>query len=145
MTLSAARIVFTRALGKLLVEADRLGIEVAIDETKRHPLVADWNASHCRVYSGGRRCELAANAVIHREGTEGRHAFLPIGIRFSTHRDALAADLILYIAGQPSSARVHFEPLGAYWKGLHPMLRWGGDFTGFPDLGHFSHEWQGRK
>lgn len=145
MSLSAARCVFTRALGRLLVEADRLGLEVAIDEAKRPEIAARWNASHCRVWSGGKRCELATNAPIHRETTPGGHAFRPIGLLNSTHRDGLAADLIIYIGGRPSSNRAHFEPLGVFWTGLHPMLRWGGDFKGFPDLGHFSHEWQGRK
>lgn len=145
MSLSAARIVFTRSLGRLLVEADRLGLEVALDEAKRPEIAARWNASHCRVYSGGKRCELATNDPIHRETTPGGHVFRPIGLLLSTHRDGLAADLILYVAGKPSSERARFEPLGAYWKSLHPMLRWGGDFKGFADLGHFSHEWQGRK
>lgn len=145
MSLSTARCVFTRCLGRLLVEADRLGLEVAIDEAKRPEIAAKWNAAHCRVWTGGRRCELATNADIHRETTAGGHAFRPIGVLLSTHLDGLAADLILYVAGSPSSSRALFEPLGTYWKGLHPMLRWGGDFKGFPDLGHFSHEWQGRK
>lgn len=140
MSLSGARIVFTRCFGKLLVHADELGYEVALDETKRHPMVAEWNATHCRVSIGKVRCEKAPSA----HPAVG-HAFKPIGIRMSTHRDALAGDLILYVAGNPSSDRALFEPLGAFWKGLHPALRWGGDFKGFPDLGHFSHEWQGRQ
>lgn len=145
MSLSAARCVFTRCLGKLLVEADRLGYEIAIDETKRTDVAAKWNASHCRVWSAGFRCEQTMEAKIHQEGSAGNHAFKPIGVLLSTHRDGLASDIIIYFAGKPSSDRALFEPLGAYWKNLHPELRWGGDFKGFADLGHFSHEWQGRK
>lgn len=140
MSLSAARVRFTRCLGKLLVECDRLGLEVVADELKRHELVAEWNATHCRVYVGKQRCERTQ-----AQHGPNEHDFRPIGIRESTHRRALAIDLYILEGGRISNDREKYAQLGAYWKGLDPELRWGGDFEGFPDLGHFSHEWQGRQ
>lgn len=140
MSLSEARIVFTRCLGRLLVECDRLGFPVVADELKRHEMVADWNATHCRVFVGKQRCERTQ-----AQHSPSEHDFNPIGIRESTHLRALAIDLYILENGAISNDRARYAVLGAYWKSLHPALRWGGDFKGFSDLGHFSHEWQGRK
>ena len=30
-----------------------------------------------------------------------------------------------------------YKPLGDYWKSLHPMCRWGGDFKSLVDGNHF--------
>jgi hypothetical protein len=42
------------------------------------------------------------------------------------------------------------QPLGIYWKSLHPENAWGGDFLDKlgrpkPDGNHYSMIWQGRK
>ena len=71
--------------------------------------------------------------------------FKPIGIAKSVHCNGLAVDLYIIEDGEISNERAGYEALGAYWKSLHPLARWGGDFEGFPDLGHFSFEWEGRK
>lgn len=124
----------------LIVEGGRLGFDLVADELKRHELVAEWNATHCRVYAGKQRCERTRE-----QHAAGEHAFRAIGIRESTHRRALAIDLYIIEGGRISNDREKYAQLGAFWKAQHPELRWGGDFTGFPDLGHFSHEWQGRQ
>lgn len=139
MSLLKARIVFSKAIGELLHEINNRGLEYILDEGKRSPIQAQWNASHCRVYVDGKRCEQLDMAH------DNTHAFKPIGIKESVHIHALGQDLLLIDGGKIVEAREAYEPLGAFWKGLDSNLRWGGDFKGFADLGHFSHEWKGRK
>ena len=64
----------------------------------------------------------------------------------SMHFDRLAADLNLftmdvdgrwgYIESYDEDPMM-WDHLGAYWKDLHPLCRWGGDFKS-RDLNHFS-------
>ncbi|MDX2018223.1 MAG: hypothetical protein SFY95_11390 [Planctomycetota bacterium] len=137
-TLLEARIVYSRAMGLLLGEINRHGLDFILDQGKRTPSEAKWNATHCRVVVHGQRCE----QPIDRHSAP--HEFKPIGIAQSVHVDGLAQDLLLVKDGAIVNDRDAYAPLGAYWTGLDPMLRWGGNFKGFADLGHFSHEWQGR-
>ena len=64
----------------------------------------------------------------------------------SMHYDRLAADLNLFtftVEGtwdyveSYDEAPVMWDALGAHWKSLHPLCRWGGDFES-RDLNHFS-------
>lgn len=64
------------------------------------------------------------------------------GVSRSTHSVRLAVDLNLFVDGvyQPDTAA--HKPLGAYWKSLHPLNRWGGDFKR-QDGNHYSMEHEG--
>lgn len=64
------------------------------------------------------------------------------GISNSLHTQRLAIDLQLFKDGKYIDKSNLYEPLGTYWKSLHPLCRWGGDFSK-PDGNHFSMEWQG--
>lgn len=60
----------------------------------------------------------------------------------SLHYEQLAADLNVFKAtewlnGAKPSHIVEFKKIGAYWKSLHALCRWGGDFKAV-DLNHFS-------
>ena len=64
----------------------------------------------------------------------------------SMHYDRLAADLNLFIFSIDGTweyvesydqSPVLWDRLGTYWKSLHPLCRWGGDFE-TRDLNHFS-------
>lgn len=75
------------------------------------------------------------------------------GISNSLHLIPLAADLILY-KDDPSTEEVEYEyrpdsaaykPLGEKWKSMHPLCRWGGDFSKPVDGNHFSLEHNGVK
>jgi hypothetical protein len=124
MTLREQRCLFTRLTARLIDYANSLGYEVSYEETMRSKLQAQANAA---------------------AGT---------GISTSLHTIGLAVDLNLYILvngvwqwQQKSEAH---QPLGNYWKSLHPLARWGGDFKDAagrpkPDGNHYSLEWQGRK
>ena len=56
----------------------------------------------------------------------------------SLHYSGCAGDVLLYDADDNyvTDSRGYSE-LGAYWKTLHPLCRWGGDFKS-KDYNHFS-------
>jgi hypothetical protein len=60
-----------------------------------------------------------------------------VHMRDGQHYKALALDINLFISGDWISNGDHpaWKKLGAYWKGLHPDARWGGDFG---DANHLS-------
>lgn len=61
----------------------------------------------------------------------------------SAHYNRLAIDLNLFDDGVYVTGRHPvFGMLGDYWKSLHPLCRWGGDFAS-KDFNHFSIEHNG--
>ena len=64
------------------------------------------------------------------------------GISASLHLKSLAIDLALMLNGVYQTQSEAYRPLGEYWKSLHPLARWGGDFSK-PDGNHFSVEHEG--
>lgn len=73
-----------------------------------------------------------------------------IGISNTLHGKRLAIDWMLFIDDVYRDDLKAYAPLGAHWKILHPLNRWGGDFldgkgTPKPDADHFSMEYQGVK
>ena len=60
-------------------------------------------------------------------------------MRGGTHYMRLGQDLNLWISDVWISGGAHpaWRELGAFWKGLHPDARWGGDFER-SDPNHFS-------
>lgn len=150
MRLGAKRELFARCLAKLIVEANRQGYEIRLDELKRGQQQADWNATHCRVYDPtGKRCEGIPSA--HRGHGAAKatritwHEFKPIGSRNTLHGLGLAIDGYLRKRGsnQILWATKHYRKLGLFWEALHPLCYWGGS-TDKPgdrlkhDGGHFS-------
>lgn len=55
----------------------------------------------------------------------------------SNHLRRLAIDLNFIRGGNLVTDPVQLAPLGAYWEGLHPYNRWGGNFKSFTDTPHF--------
>jgi hypothetical protein len=115
------RVIFTRCLARLIVRAnEKPGQTCAIDQTKRTQAEADANAK--------------------------KHT----GISNSLHNLGLAGDLLLYYDGKYLKDSEDYRDLGTFWKGLHPLARWGGDFKDKkgapdPDGNHFSIEHDGVK
>lgn len=62
----------------------------------------------------------------------------------SLHYEKLAQDLNLFVNDvyQAKDCK-EWQWIGAYWKSLHPLCRWGGDFASV-DLNHVSLTWEGK-
>lgn len=114
MTLGEKQRMFARNVGKLIQWTYENGYELTFGEAHRTPEQAAINA---------------------KKG---------IGIARSAHIERLAIDLNLFKDGQFLSNSEDHAPLGAYWKSLHPLNCWGGDFTK-PDGNHYSMEHGGVK
>lgn len=59
------------------------------------------------------------------------------GHKSSAHKYKLAHDYNLFINKSFMTDSESHRPLGEYWKTLHPLNRWGGDFKR-PDGNHYS-------
>ncbi len=115
MTLGEQQRLFTKMVGKLIEWAyEQPGMSLTVGECYRTPEQAAWNAAHGK------------------------------GIVNSLHTSRLAIDLNLFIGGEYHTDPAAYSTLGAYWKTLHPLCRWGGDFK-VVDADHFSMEWNGVK
>lgn len=114
LTLGHLQREFTRCTGLLIGWAYQNGYALTYGETWRDPRIAALNAK------------------------DGK------GITNSLHCDRLAVDFNLFKDGKYLLDSKDHKPLGDYWKTLHPLARWGGDFTK-PDGNHYSFEWQGRR
>jgi hypothetical protein len=120
MTTGDKQRLFMKLLGEFLVWLYKEGYEVTGGELQRSEEQAKANAA-----SGS-------------------------GIARSLHLIRLAIDLNLFINGAYQSDSAAYAPLGAKWKSMHPLCRWGGDFKDAqgrpkPDGNHFSLEHEGRK
>lgn len=64
----------------------------------------------------------------------------------SVHKLRLAVDLNLFVDGKyiTDGNCDEYKLLGDYWKAIHPIARWGGDFKS-GDANHFSFEYGGFK
>lgn len=114
MTLREQQCLFTELVAKLITWAYANGYELTLGEAWRTPEQAKLNAA---------------------KGA---------GIANSLHITRLAIDLNLFRDGVFLDSTEHHRALGNYWKSLHPLARWGGDFSR-PDGNHYSLERDGYK
>lgn len=120
MTLREQQSLHVKLVAQLIAWAFANGYELTWGQTKRSASEAELNAE---------------------KGT---------GIVNSLHCLGLAVDLNLFKNGAWLTNSESFRPLGEYWKSLHPLACWGGDFKtkdGIPkpDGNHFSLTWGGVK
>lgn len=108
LTLGQKQRLFTRLVAKLIERAYEMGYELTLGEAWRTPEQAKLNAQ------GGS------------------------GISTSLHISRLAIDLNLFKDGKFLTTSDEHRPLGEYWKSLHELCRWGGDFRPRPDGNHYS-------
>lgn len=108
MTLREQQSLFVMLVGGLIEHAYSAGYELTFGEAWRTPEQARLNA---------------------QRGS---------GIVNSLHCERLAIDLNLFRDGKLLTSVEDYRPLGEYWKSLHSLARWGGDFTTRPDADHFS-------
>lgn len=105
--------IFAYNIGLLIAHAYQSGYELTFGDAYRDPRLAQLNAD------------------------EGK------GIVNSLHCSRLAIDFNLFRNGVFLTASADHKPLGDYWKTLHPLNRWGGDFKK-PDGNHYSMSHEGR-
>jgi hypothetical protein len=105
---------FTANVGKLILYAYQMGYDLTFGEAWRTPEQAALNAAK------------------------------GIGIKGSLHVDRLAVDFNLFRGDRYLPQSQDHAELGRFWKTLHPLNRWGGDFKK-RDGNHYSMEWEGRK
>lgn len=117
MTLGEKQRLFMHLLGQFLVWIYESGYTVTGGELERSQAQADANAA-----SGA-------------------------GISNSLHLKRLAIDLNLFLLRdgrwEYQNMTEAYRPLGEKWKSMHPLARWGGDFSSRPDGNHFSFEHEG--
>jgi hypothetical protein len=108
---------FSVALGALLIEAGKRGKPFRCGELLRTP-------EQAAVYAAQKKGSLT-----------------------SVHIIRLAFDGFVIKDGALSNDPEVYRELGDFWKTLHPLARWGGDFKPPAPLDpyHFSFEYQGRK
>lgn len=141
MTLREHQSLFMRLYGQLIMWAYANGYELTAGESKRSNEQAIINS----LGSVGREkvAQLLMNqfpslAFAIRDNGKAN------GIVGSLHELQLAADINLFKDGKFLSNSSDHKPLGEYWKSLHPLARWGGDFSK-PDGNHYSIEFGGKK
>lgn len=114
LSLREQQSLFAVAVGDLIRYVYGMGWELSLDEAYRPPETA-------RLYE-----------------RQGR------GSARSLHCQKLAIDLNLFIDGKYQRRGAAYEPLGEFWKTLHPLARWGGDWQS-KDYRHFSFTRGGRE
>lgn len=107
MTLRQQQSLFCKQVALLIAYAYEIGFELTFGDAFRSPEQAALNA---------------------KTGA---------GISNSLHTKRLAIDLLLFKDGVYLTDSAAYKPLGEFWKSLHPLNCWGGDFKN-QDGNHFS-------
>lgn len=143
MTLGEAQREFSRCLAILILRInDTPGYGCAMGEGKRSDEQAEINAMGFTARN--RLADYIASAwpqLAEKIRNNGKAD----GIRMSGHGNKLAQDLDLFKDGEYQFTSEAHAQFGEYWKTLHPLARWGGDFKPKPDGNHYSFEWNGIK
>ncbi|WP_166964615.1 M15 family metallopeptidase [Yeosuana marina] len=114
MKLSEQQRIFTRNIAKLIVFAYQHGLELTFGEAYR------TNEQQLLYVQTGKSKTMNSN-----------------------HLRRLAVDFNVFVNGNLTYDWATIKPLGDYWKTLHPLNRWGGDWNkndikdGFIDSPHF--------
>lgn len=129
---------FTRCLAQLYAKILADGYEFTLGEGYRTPEQAAINSLSLTDRARIRAMLETKYPIL--AGAIG--SSVEIGIKNSVHREKLAQDLNLFKGDVFLDRLEDYRPLGEFWKGLHPLARWGGDFG---DADHFSFTYQGVK
>ncbi len=108
MSLSRQQRDFSLAVAKLIIWAERQGMEVTFGDAYRDPRI---------------------------HGKFGEHGSAPYGERFSFHKNRLAIDLNLFIDGKYKPSTEAHRKLGEKWESMGGT--WGGRFAK-KDGNHYS-------
>lgn len=140
MTLREAQSLFMKLYGMLIAWAYANGFELTAGELKRSDEQAVINslgsAGREKVAQAVTPISISLASALRNNGNNN-------GIVGSLHEIGLAADLNLFKEGKFLANAEDHKPLGDYWKSLHPLARWGGDFQS-RDANHYSLTWGGK-
>ena len=103
-----------------------------------------WNVHHLIDWAYKAGFEMTFGEAFRTSEQAALNAKSGVGISNSLHTKRLAVDMNLFKNGEWLTDSVHHRPLGTFWKTLHPLNRWGGDFSK-PDGNHYSMEHEGVK
>jgi hypothetical protein len=103
-----------------------------------------WLVAKLVQYAYDEGYEFTYGQTLRTQNEAAHNAVSGAGIAHSLHCIGLAVDFNLFVDGKWTTDSTAHKPLGDYWKTLHPLCRWGGDFKK-PDGNHYSMEWQGVK
>lgn len=137
LTLGQKQRIFSFNLGRFLVWIPtNEGYEVTLGEAHRTGVMA-----HLYAIGAPARGSLALllQSTGYKVLAEEIKKIAGDGAFLSLHQQRLAVDLNLFIRGEYQTESKAYGRLGDYWKTLHPLNRWGGDFSR-PDGNHFSME-----
>lgn len=112
-TLNEKQAAFTLTAAEFVIWCHSQGLPVILAEAFRTEQQARWNAEQ------------------------------GIGVVRSNHRLKLAHDYFRVADGGVTWEPSEYQEIGAKWKSMHPLARWGGDFRN-RDLVHFSFIHKGR-
>lgn len=121
MTLGQQQELFASLLPRLIDKAHELGYEVRIGDT----LAVDLHLAYsilCRELGPKHEYTLKIKQALHS--------------KTSAHYEKRAIDLNLMRSGKLVLDSEEHRPLGEFWKSLHPLCGWGGDFKK-PDGNHY--------
>lgn len=140
MTLSEQQRIFTSLVAKLVTFAYDEGYELAYGEVAR----SDEQAIINSLGTSGRvtLSNYLDNHPVFKELARAVRNNAGSGIKNSLHEKCLAVDFKLFVAGVYQTQSASYRKLGTFWKTLHPLCRWGGDWG---DGNHFSMEYGGIK
>lgn len=98
-----------------------------------------WNV-HCLIeWAYQQDYELTFGEAFRTAEQAALNAKAGLGIVNSLHMRRLAIDLNLFRGDEWLQKTSDHQPLGTYWKSLHSLNRWGGDFVR-QDGNHYSME-----
>lgn len=129
---------FTRCLAQLYAKILADGYEFTLGEGYRSPEQAAINSLSLTDRARIRALLETKYPIV----AAAIGASISQGIKNSVHREKLAQDLNLFKDGIFLESLEDYRSVGEFWKTLHPLAKWGGDFG---DADHFSFTYQGVK
>ena len=127
MKLSERQQIFTKNIASLIAYADLLEIGLTFGDAYRSNSQMLLNFYGYEVVKGG---VLGIKLVKSKKVSNTLNSY---------HAKRLAVDFNFFINGKLTYDKHKLAELGAFWEGLHPKNRWGGNFKSFKngDTPHF--------
>jgi hypothetical protein len=123
MRLSIHQQIFTQHVARFIIMANSLGINLTFGEAHR------TESQQLLYYFGAVVIETPTGLQLAPDKKRTK-------TKKGNHPRRLAVDFNYFIDGKLTYRHPKITELGAYWEGLDPLNRWGGNFTNFYDSPH---------